>query len=83
MTDADAYVAERVRTALAADPRAGELGIAVTVEEGRLVLTGEVATAERRAAVEAVAREQAPGSDIDNRVSALVLGEPGDPETVG
>jgi osmotically-inducible protein OsmY len=83
MSEADAYVAERVRTALAEDPRVGELGIAVTVEDGRLVLSGEVATAARRAAVEAVAREQAPGNEIDNRVSAFVLGEPGEPETVG
>jgi len=81
MSDADAYVAERVRTALAEDPRVGELGIAVRIEHGRLVLTGEVATDERRAAVETVAREQAPGTQIDNRVSATILGEPGEPET--
>lgn len=80
---ADAYLAERVRTALAADPRVGELGIAVTVEDGRLVLRGEVATPERRLLVETVAREQAPGTEIDNQVTAVVLGEPGEPETVG
>jgi osmotically-inducible protein OsmY len=80
---ADAYLAEQVRTALAADPRVGELGIAVTVEDGRLVLTGAVATVERRAVVEAVAREQAPDNEIDNRVTPVVLGEPGEPETVG
>ncbi len=79
----DAYLVERVRTALAEDPRVGELGITVTVEGGRLVLSGEVATAERRVAVEAVAREQAPATEIDNRVSASVLGEPGEPEVVG
>ncbi len=79
----DGYVVERVRTALAEDPRVGELGITVTYEGGNLVLSGEVATAARRAAVEAVAREQAPGMEIENRVSASVLGEPGDPEVVG
>ncbi len=80
---ADAYLVERVRTALAEDPRVGELGIAVAVEGGTLVLSGEVATAERRAAVEAVAREQAPEIEIDNRVSQSALGEPGEPEVVG
>ncbi len=77
------YLAERVRTALAEDPRVGELGIVVEFEDGRLVLAGEVATAERRAAVETVAREHAPDCEIENRVSAVVLGEPGEPETVG
>lgn len=79
----EAYVVERVRTALAVDPRVGELGIVVTFEDGRLTLAGEVATAERRVAVETVAREQAPDCEIENRVSAVVLGEPGEPETVG
>ena len=79
---ADVYLVERVRTALAEDPRVGELGIAVTVEDGRVVLAGEVATAERRTAVEAVAREVAPGHEVDNRVSAVPLGEPGEAETV-
>ncbi|HEV3402401.1 MAG TPA: hypothetical protein VG078_11320 [Acidimicrobiales bacterium] len=41
---AEAYVVEHVRTALAVDPRVGELGIVVTFEDGRLVLAGEVAT---------------------------------------
>ena len=80
---AEAYVVERVRTALAEDPRVGELGIVVTVEDDRLVLAGEVATAERRVAVETVAKEQAPDYEIENRVTAVVLGEPGEPETVG
>ncbi len=79
----DTYLVERVRTALAEDPRVGELGITVTFEEGRLVLGGEVATPERRATVEAVAREQAPGTEVDNRVTTSVLGEPGEPEVVG
>ncbi len=85
MTDAaaDAYLVERVRTALAGDPRVGELGIAVTLRDGRLVLSGHVATVERCLAVETVAREQAPGTEIDNQVSAVVLGEPGEPEVVG
>jgi osmotically-inducible protein OsmY len=79
---ADVYLVERVRTALAEDPRVGELGIAVTVEDGRLVLSGEVATAERRAVVEAVAREVARGHHVDNRISAVLLGEPGEAEAV-
>ncbi len=78
----DVYLVERVRTALAADPRVSELGIAVSMEDGRLVLGGEVATVERRAAVETVAREQAPGTQIDNQVAAVVLGEPGEPEVL-
>jgi hypothetical protein len=44
---ADAYLAERIRTALAQDPRVNELGIQVVIVGGRAVVTGSVATAER------------------------------------
>ena len=79
---ADPYVIERLRTALAEDPRVAELGIDVAVEGDRVVLTGEVATEGRLAAVEAVARELAPGHQVDNRTTAAVLAEPGEAETL-
>jgi osmotically-inducible protein OsmY len=78
----DPYLVERVRNALAEDPRVGELGIDVAVEGTRLVLAGEVATDERRDAVAEVALEQAPGHHVDNRVTVVALAETGEAETV-
>lgn len=81
-TGVDPYLAERVRTALAEDPRVGELGVDVVVDGARLVLTGVVGTAERCAAVEQVARELAPEHDVDNRLTVVTLTATGDAETV-
>lgn len=53
----EAYVVQRVGEALAGDERVGELGLAVAVEGGELVVRGAVGSAERQAAVVAVARE--------------------------
>jgi osmotically-inducible protein OsmY len=78
----DGYLLERIRTALAEDPRVGELGVEVTVEPGLVVVAGEVATAERRAAVEEVVREVAPDHRLDDRMTTLTLGGPGEAETV-
>ena len=78
----DAYLVERVRTALAEDPRVGELGIDVVVDGARLVLTGVVGTAERRAVAEQVVRELAPDHDLENRLTVVTLVATGDPETL-
>ncbi|MGH9280138.1 MAG: BON domain-containing protein [Acidimicrobiales bacterium] len=47
-----AYLTERIREALAHDPAVAELGISVSVSGGRVLLTGDVATGDRRRAVE-------------------------------
>jgi len=62
------YVIQRVREALAHDPRVGELELGVDVRGDRLFVTGSVQTEERRAAVEQVAREAAPGMEVHNQV---------------
>jgi hypothetical protein len=83
LTDPDGgYLLERIRTALAEDPRVGELGLEVTVEPGLVMVAGEVATAERRAAVEQVVREVAPGHRLEDRMTTVVLGGPGEAEPV-
>jgi hypothetical protein len=53
----DAYVAERVRDALAADERVGELGLSVDRRGEALVVRGAVSTTSRKAGVAPVARE--------------------------
>src|SRR5262245_40099745 len=63
------YLAERVRQALVEDPRAAELDVQVELVNAAetVVLTGCVATPERRRAIEEVAREVLPDRRIDNR----------------
>jgi Icc-related predicted phosphoesterase len=74
------YLAEHVRTALAADPRAGELGVTVRIAGSRAFLCGDVSTPERRDAVAAVASELLAGYELHNDVTVTpVDGAPGRP----
>ena len=65
----DGYLAEHVRSALAADPRVGELGITVRILGDRAFLCGDVATPERREAVATVAAGVLPAHEIHNDVT--------------
>jgi hypothetical protein len=78
MTDhdppADAYLAERIRTALAQDPRVNELGLAVVIVGGQAFVTGSVATPERRDGVSSVVAEQFPELSVQNDVTVQEVG---------
>jgi osmotically-inducible protein OsmY len=78
----DGYLCERVRQALASDPRVGELGIDVRVAGGRVFLTGQVATPERQQAISAVVAELLPDHDVHNDVSVTPLGAGPDMEVL-
>lgn len=78
----DEYLAQRLRDALAEDPRVGELGIGVTVADGRAYLSGEVATPERQHAVAAVAAEVLPDHEVHNDVSVTSWTEADDMEVL-
>lgn len=78
----DAYTSERVRVALAQDSRTGELGITVTIAGGKVFLSGQVATAGRRAAVEEVTREMVPGYEIHNGITTARLEQADDSEAL-
>jgi osmotically-inducible protein OsmY len=76
----DRYLVAHLQEALAADPRTEELGIEVTVAGSTVVLSGTVATAQRREAVAAVAREALREHEIRNEVTVAELTEPADTE---
>jgi len=61
-------LARRIEKALADDPRTNELGIQVTVARGQVVLSGEVASEERRSAALDVVWDQTPDAEIDDRL---------------
>jgi hypothetical protein len=72
------YVLERVREALASDPRVGELHVEVTVVGDRLYLAGTVPTEARRDAIDEVVREVAPDLVVASQIAVEgISGEPG------
>lgn len=72
----DAYVAEHIRDALAHDPRVSQPGISVTVAGGKILLSGEVATTERKSAATDVAEPLAGGRPVHNALTVSALAEP-------
>ncbi|WP_199440022.1 BON domain-containing protein [Umezawaea beigongshangensis] len=70
------YLAARLQRALAEDARTTEQGVRVTVRGEHVLLSGDVACAERRTEVEAVVHEAAPGLQVLNDVRVVPVGEP-------
>lgn len=70
------YDAARLRDQFGRDERVSELGIEVTILEGKAFLSGKVLTEERRQAVGEVAREVLPHCTVVNEVTVTVLEEP-------
>jgi hypothetical protein len=70
MTDApDVYAAAHLRERLVADERVGEQDLQTELVGGTVVITGEVATEERRQAVSQVAAETLGGLEHRNLVT--------------
>ncbi len=67
------YLVGKLQQALAADVRVSTLDIKVVVAGGRIHLTGEVGTEERRAALDEVVASVLPGTPIQNEVTVMGL----------
>jgi osmotically-inducible protein OsmY len=76
-TAIDPYLAERVRSRLAVDARAGELGLVVRVASGRLFITGSVPSEECRQAIAEVAGEEAGVVPVVNETVVTPVPSPG------
>ena len=79
----EAYLVERVREALAHDPRVAELGIRVRVAGDTVLLTGDVATPERKEAVSEVVAPLLEGRRLENGLTVATLDETDTEETIG
>ena len=77
------YLVGKLQEALAVDSRVNALDIRINIVHGRVHLTGEVPTEERRAAVLNVAREVLPDLDVRNEITVLELADQVRPEAVG
>ena len=67
------YVVERVREALARDPRVGELELDVSIDGGTIVVEGIVPTEERRESIPDVVRRSAPDHEVENRTTVTPM----------
>jgi predicted nucleotidyltransferase len=76
------YAVAHLRERLAEDPRTNELDIHIERSGDRILLRGEVQAADRRAAIEQIARECFPGCTIENQVRVLDIREPGEAEEI-
>ena len=69
------YLIQRVREALAHDPRVGELELRVKMVGAKVFVTGSVQTNERRRAVSDIVREVLPDAEVHNETTVTTLGE--------
>lgn len=71
-----AYTAQHIKDALIHDPRVGEMTLEVTLAAGRVFVSGQVMTEQRRDAVPDVVRSVAPDLEVVNEVTLVPCDEP-------
>jgi osmotically-inducible protein OsmY len=71
MDEPSPYAAERVREALAADPRVGELDIHVQLAGDRVLLTGSVTTEVRHRIVSEIVEGLLPHHEVCNELEVV------------
>lgn len=76
------YLVGRLQEALAVDDRVNALDIRINIAHGRVHLTGEVPTEERRAAIQLITREVLPDLEVRNDITVLELVDAGKPEAL-
>jgi hypothetical protein len=67
----DVYTTEHIRQALASDPRVNEPELRVKVVAGRVVITGDVPTEERKRAIALVVHDLYPDLVVDDQTSVV------------
>jgi hypothetical protein len=77
------YDQERIRQALATDPRVGEPELSVEIVAGRILVSGSVPSRAVRDSVDDVVVEVAPGMPLDNRVEVARRDAPAGEEPIG
>lgn len=69
------YVVAHVREAIAQDPQLNELHLGISVQGGKIFLTGVVGTPERRTALTEVVRLVAPDHEVCNETEVAEFPE--------
>ena len=76
------YLVGKLQEALAVDDHVNALDIRISIAHGRVHLSGEVPTEERRAAVHRIACEMLPDLEVRNDITVLELVAAAKPEAV-
>ena len=76
------YLASHLAERIAEDPEIAELGIHVTVKPGWLLVSGAVATPERREAILRVIEAEAPDVDVRSDITVVEATAPGEEEVL-
>jgi osmotically-inducible protein OsmY len=82
MDPQEEYLIGRIQNALATDVRVHKQDVSVLIRGGKIHLTGQTSTEERRHAVEAVVAETAPGFEIKNELTIIEMSGPAQPEII-
>ncbi len=82
MTDPSLYRAQRLKEALAADPRVGELGLDVDEAAGKIHVRGVVSSEDQRSAIDAVAVDVLGEVAIVNETLVKQINDPLDEESI-
>ena len=77
----DIYAMEHIHQALAGDPRVNEPELRVNVVAGRIVITGDVPTEERKRAIPRVVRELYPDAVVEDQTNVVADFVPTRPRT--
>ena len=75
MIEPEDYARQRLSEALASDERVAELGVQVRTAAGKVFLTGQVPTEERRQAVGVVAAEVLPEFEVHNETVVTAVAD--------
>ena len=70
------YLVGKIQAALANHPRTNKLDVKIMIAGGRIHLTGQTATEERRRAIAEVVAETVPDMDVRNELTILHIGDP-------
>ena len=75
MIEPEEYAIERLRDALATDERVAEMGLQVRIAAGKVFVTGQVPTEERRQAVGVVTGEVLTEYEVHNETVVTELAD--------
>jgi len=76
------YLVGKLQNAFATDPRVSMLDVKVMVCGGKIHLTGQVASEERRRAVAEVVSEVIPDVEVRNELTVFEVTQPAHPEVI-
>lgn len=76
------YMVGRIQNALATDPRTNKQDVKVMIRNGRVHLSGQTSTEERRQIIAAVVSEIVPDLEVRNELTVIDLSEPAAPEVI-